>query len=242
MPGAKIIQNPSPYDPLSFHLLRLGQFISAAIVSSVVCFFTHYLLVEHHKLPWTFIFLLAASLITLVTLLASSALYHFRTLPPKHNLLANTALSCLWILGLSFLTWNLGWTLGHRCMRSTWYTEAGIMVCRLYKACTAFTVTGLLTTLLALALDIRTHHNTTHRGNYNRMNEPLDTKHPHPIISSPMPQYEPYSSQRAEESMGTGDLGEYRVRREEIEVQHFKNGYEAPSEQTRYDPGHQGRF
>ncbi|KAL8774888.1 MAG: hypothetical protein Q9194_003920, partial [Teloschistes cf. exilis] len=66
-----------------------------------------------------------------------------RILSPKHNLIINTALSCLWILGLSFLTWNLGWTLGHRCLLTTWHNGSGIMVCRLYKACTAFTVTGL---------------------------------------------------------------------------------------------------
>lgn len=106
-----------------------------------------------------------------------------------------------------------------------------------------------LSTLLALTLDIRTHRHTTHLGHYNRMNEPLDLKRPTPtptpIISSPspIPQYPPYSSQRADHSMMTGDLGEYRVRREEFEVQHFrKGGYEAPSEQTRYDPGLEGRF
>ncbi|KAI4200463.1 MAG: hypothetical protein LQ350_003911 [Teloschistes chrysophthalmus] len=261
MPAAKITQNPSPYNAFSFHLIRLAQFISATIVTSVVAFFTHYLLVEHYHLPWTFIFLLAASFVTIVTLLASSALYHFRTLSPRHNLILNTALSCLWILGLSFLTWNLGWTLGHRCLLTTWHNDSGIMVCRLYKACTAFTVTGLLSTLLALTLDIRTHRHTTHLGTYNRMNEPLlDLKRPTtyptttPIISSPSPspspyptttpQYPPYSSPRADNSMmTTGDLGEYRVR-EEFEVQQFreKGGYEAPSEQTRYDPGREGRF
>lgn len=56
MAGAKVTRNPSPYRPLPFHLLRLGQSISAIIVSSVVCFFVYYLLREHYKLPWTFIF------------------------------------------------------------------------------------------------------------------------------------------------------------------------------------------
>ncbi|KAL8738295.1 MAG: hypothetical protein Q9181_000884 [Wetmoreana brouardii] len=235
MAGVKITRNPSPYNPLSFHLLRLGQFISAIIVSSVICFFVHYLLLEHYKLPWTFIFLLTASLFTLLALITSSALYHFRTLPPKYNLINNAALSVLWILGLSLLMWNLGWTLGHRCLLSTWHTEAGIMVCRLYKACTAFAVTGLLTTLLALLLDIRVYRKSTQRGRYNKMYEPSNVKRSSPTSSTPMPQYESYSSSRADE---TGDLGEqrpYKVR-EEIEVRHF--GYQAPSEQTKYDPQH----
>ncbi|KAL8834250.1 MAG: hypothetical protein Q9170_003837 [Blastenia crenularia] len=91
-----------------------------------------------------------------------------------------------------------------------WHTEAGIMVCRLYKACTAFTVTGLLTTLLALFLDVRTHRKSTQLGKYNQMHTP-DTKRSGPIISSPVPQYESYSSPRG---MDTGDLGDqkpYRV-------------------------------
>lgn len=56
MAGTKLTRNPSAYAPLPFHLLRLGQFISAAIVTSVVCYFVYFLVHEHYKLPWTFIF------------------------------------------------------------------------------------------------------------------------------------------------------------------------------------------
>ncbi|KAL9002939.1 MAG: hypothetical protein Q9188_004158 [Gyalolechia gomerana] len=237
MAFSRIIRNPSPYNPLPFHLLRLGQLISALIVSGVVSYFVHFLLLEHYKLPWTFIFLLTASVLTIFALIVSGALYHFRTLPPKYNLTNNAALSVLWILGLSFLTWNTGWTLRHRCLIENWKTEAGIMVCRLYKACTAFTVTGLLTTVLALLLDIRTQRKTTQLGKYNQMHEP-DSKRSIPVISSPTPQYGSYNSQRADETGDLGDQKPYRVQ-ESIEVQHF--GYSAPPEQTRYDPAH-GRY
>ncbi|KAL8771842.1 MAG: hypothetical protein Q9209_002780 [Squamulea sp. 1 TL-2023] len=233
MAGPKVTRNPSPYAPLPFHLLRLAQWISAAIVTSVVWYFVYFLLHEHYQLPWTFIFLLTASSLTILALFISSALYHFRTLPPTYNLIVNAALSVFWILGLSFLTRNVGWTIGHRCTITTWHTEAGIMVCRLYKACTAFTITGF--TLLALLLDVRTHRRSTRLGKYNVMHEP-DPKHSFPIISRPTPQYEPFTSQRAEQE--SGDLSEqrpYKIR-EEIEVQHF--GYSAPTEQTRYDPVH----
>lgn len=87
--------------------------------------------------------LLTASSLTILALFVSSALYHFRSLPPTYNLINNAALSILWILALSFLTGNVGWTIGHRCTITTWLTNAGIVVCRLFKACTAFTVTGL---------------------------------------------------------------------------------------------------
>ncbi|KAL8922405.1 MAG: hypothetical protein Q9172_003561 [Xanthocarpia lactea] len=229
------IRNPSPYAPLPFHLLRLCQFISAVIVTSVVWYFVYFLVREHYKLPWTFIFLLTASSLTILALFVSSALYHFRTLPPMYNLTNNAVLSVLWILGLSFLTWNVGWTIGHGCTITTWHTEAGIMVCRLYKACTAFTVTGLLSSLLALLFDVQTHRKSTQLGKYNAMHEP-DIKRSIPITSRPAPRYEPFSSQPAE--YASGDLGDqrpYKVQ-ESIEVQHF--GYSAPTEQTRYDPAH----
>lgn len=197
--------------------------------------------------------LLTASSLTILALFASSALYHFRTLPLTYNLINNAVLSVFWILGLSFLSWNVGWTITHRCAIATWLTEAGIMVCRLFKACTAFTVTGLyashlfptlpevahqthrLASLLALFLDVQVHRKSTQLGQYNAMHEP-DVKHSVPIISRPTPQYEPFSSQRA--GFASGDLGDqmpYKVQ-ESIEVQHF--GYSKPTEQTRYDPVH----
>ncbi|KAI4097884.1 MAG: hypothetical protein LQ348_000995 [Seirophora lacunosa] len=234
MAGSKVTRNPSPYRPLSFHLLRLGQSVSAIIVSSVLSFFVYYLLHERYKLPWTFIFLLTAALSTIASLLVTTVLYFFRTLPPRYNLINNAALSVLWVLGLSFLTWNLGWTLGHRCLIANWKTEAGITVCRLYKSCTAFTVTGLLTTLLALLLDVTTYRTSTQLGKYNRM-QGLDVKRSAPIISAPILQDEPLGSPRARDTDDLGEQKPYRVQ-DSIQVQHF--GYSAPPEQTRYDPAH----
>ncbi|KAL8853941.1 MAG: hypothetical protein Q9221_001249 [Calogaya cf. arnoldii] len=254
MASIKITRNPSPYAPLPFHLLRLCQLISAAIVTSVVWYFVYFLVHEHYTLPWTFIFVRSSSFPTLLkhtstdhlrqlltassTILAlfvSSALYFFRTLPPTYNTTINAALSILWILGLSFLTWNVGGAIGHRCAIDTWLTKAGIMVCRLFKACTAFTVTGLLASLLALFLDVQTRRQSTQLGRYNAMHEP-DVKRSIPIISRPEPQYEPFSSQHAEQDSGDlGDRRPYKVQ-ESIEAEHF--GYSVPTEQTSYDPVH----
>ena len=54
----KISAKPSPYSPLPFHALRLFQFVSAIITSSILCFFVYYLRDEKPPLPvpWTFIF------------------------------------------------------------------------------------------------------------------------------------------------------------------------------------------
>lgn len=95
--------------------------------------------------------------------------------------------------------------------------------------------THRLASLLALFLDVQVHRKSTQLGQYNAMHE-TDVKHSVPIISRPIPQYEPFSSQRA--GFASGDLGDqmpYKVQ-ESIEVQHF--GYSKPTEQTRYDPVH----
>ena len=55
----------------------------------------------------------------------------------------NGCLTVLWMLGFGLLVWNLSQTLTHKCVILNWGSQAGVMVCRLYKALTAFTVTGV---------------------------------------------------------------------------------------------------
>ncbi|KAL8701790.1 MAG: hypothetical protein Q9224_000337 [Gallowayella concinna] len=131
MAGPKVIRNPSAYAPVPFHLLRFCQLISAAVVTSIAGYFVHVLLHEHYKVPWRFIFPLAASSLTILALIVTSALYHFHTLLPTYNLISNAALSIFWLLGISFFTHNLGWKIGQRCAIAPWHTEVGITVCRL---------------------------------------------------------------------------------------------------------------
>ncbi|CAF9907282.1 MAG: hypothetical protein HETSPECPRED_007089 [Heterodermia speciosa] len=184
MAKTKISKQPSNYPPLAFHLLRLSQLLSALIVASVLAFFCHHLHAENIYIPWTFIVLLTVSILTLVAFIITSVFYTLRTLSPKLNLYSNTALTALWCLGLALLSWNLSWTLGHRCTTDSWKNDAGIMVCRLFKALTAFAVTGTLATALLTLLDFRTHRLNIASGAYNPM---LDIKHPIPRSSSPFP-------------------------------------------------------
>ena len=48
-------RKPSDYPSLAFHLIRLGQLLSALIVSIVLIFFVHQLHLEHYYVPWTFL-------------------------------------------------------------------------------------------------------------------------------------------------------------------------------------------
>lgn len=128
--------------------------------------------------------------------------------------------------------------MGHRCINGNWHNDAGVMVCRLYKALTAFTITALASSLIAIALDFRTHRKATQLGKYNQM---LDIKAPNGGVRSSSPFHT-----GNEWDTGFGDGGNsgngaraashdgarpYKVQKP-IEAQQF--GYAAPSEQTSY--------
>lgn len=89
--------------------------------------------------------LLTVSSLSLLSLLFTYTLhYHYRgSLSPRINVWANTALLVLWCLGLSLLVWNINHLLADKCSIVTWSSERGVMVCRLYKALTAFTILSL---------------------------------------------------------------------------------------------------
>ncbi len=89
--------------------------------------------------------LLTVSSLSLLSLLFTYTLhYHYRgSLSPRINVWVNTALLVLWCLGLSLLVWNINHLLADKCSIVTWSSERGVMVCRLYKALTAFTILSL---------------------------------------------------------------------------------------------------
>lgn len=102
------------------------------------------------------------------------------------------------------------------------------MVCRLYKALTAFTVIGTLSTLLALLLDVRTHRQSLKLGSYGQM---LDIKGPKDVNGSSPLHMQNLHEEREGEGVGRG---QYKVQRP-IEAPSL--GYAAPSEQTSYSAG-----
>ena len=145
----------------------------------------------------------------------------------------------LWIVSIALLSWNLTWTLGHRCIVTRWHNEAGVMVCRLYKALTAFAVTGTLSSMLALLLDLSVQRKGAQLGKYNQM---LDVKNPsHLRANSP---FEASSMNLSGHEEGVPEIlvrgpshdsqRPYKVQRP-IEAQKF--GYSHPEEQTSYGGG-----
>lgn len=198
------------------------------IVTSMLGFFIHHLSVELYNVPWTFILLISVSCFTIASFIVTSILHYQRSLKPLYNIFVNSFLNVLWMLGFGLLVWNLSGTLSNRCDIDNWDSEAGVMVCRIYKALTAFATVGMLATMFALVLDIRAHLQQNNRGTYDTMgnSKPIPGLHPglhsenyrEPSLEFPEYSHEakkPYKAQRP------------------IEAQRF--GYSAPSEQTAYD-------
>jgi len=160
---------PTHYPFVPFHLLRSAQLVSALIVASIMLYFLWHLTHDHYRLPWTFILLLAVSLLTILSLSTTIVLHCCCGLNPRLNVCLNGCLLVLWSVGFALLSWWSSGTLSHVCNKSNWEDETGIMVCRIYKALFAFTLLGFVSTFAAALLDVFVFRRATTRGKYNQM-------------------------------------------------------------------------
>ncbi|KAJ9605357.1 hypothetical protein H2200_010014 [Cladophialophora chaetospira] len=146
MPSTKVRSRPQMYPRVAFHVVRSIAFISASIV-------------------------LAATLLSLITLLLNTILYSCFFLSPLFSLVLNTTILVLYVVGYGLLTWNIYGTLGHACSRANWASDDGMMVCRTYKAFYSFEVFGLLAQIALIVLDVRSRHTQIRLGKYKNMGD-----------------------------------------------------------------------
>jgi hypothetical protein len=120
-------------------------------------------------------------------------------LKPDLNIAINGFLALIWAVSWSLLTWYMAPTLTHYCDIEHWQEDAGIMVCRIYKALFAFAFLGLyvwdpstksllltltltssksISTLAALCLDFHVRRNNNKLGMY-RLHD-IDNKQQQP--------------------------------------------------------------
>lgn len=237
-----ISRQPSPYPSFLFHSIRLAQAVSSIIVTSILGYFIYHLRLSYYEVPWTFILLISVADFSIAFILISTFFYHRRNISPKTSAYCNGFLTVLWMLGVALIGWNLSGTLGTRCTIEGWGSEAGVMVCRIYKALTAFTVIGLFSTAAGLLLDVRTLRVAVHKGNYNPMAE-YKPRSQHPssshnlltkeLVASPGLDTATYREPSLEFPEYSHEVKKpYRVQRP-MEAKGFS--YTAPSEQTQYD-------
>lgn len=217
---------PTHYPFVPFHLLRSAQLVSALIVASIMFYFLWHLTHDHYRLPWTFILLLAVSLLTILSLSTTIVLHCCCGLNPRLNVCLNGCLLVLWSVGFALLSWWSSGTLSHVCNKSNWEDETGIMVCRIYKALFAFTLLGFVSTFAAALLDVFVFRRATTRGKYNQMQNidekrAFDTPNSVPGLG-PLP----YETQKPFSSQPAHTLG--------------ATGYAVPEGQFNYDTGYQG--
>lgn len=113
--------------------------------------------------------LFAVSLLSILTLTVTIVLHCFYGLNPVLNIVLNSVLALVWSISFSLLSWWSSRTLTHVCNVDNWADELGISVCRLYKALFSFALLGLVSTLLALLLDVRVQSKATKRGRFQQI-------------------------------------------------------------------------
>jgi hypothetical protein len=171
----------------------------------------------------------------------------------------NTLLLILWLLALALLSYNMAHTILTSCSITYWGNNTGISVCRGYKALFAFTVTGTVSSVASIWLDVVVRRRVNRLGAYDPMGsmaavgeDPADVKLAVRNESVSGVQYDavpPPMSRGAYdhtlEYTHAGEAAQYydsapaRSRRGESRVRfdsYDHGGYGLPAHQTSYDP------
>ncbi|CAG8106117.1 unnamed protein product [Penicillium salamii] len=160
---------PSAYPPLPFHLIRFFIFLSSLVVGVILAVFIYHLHADGFKLPYSFIVLLVSAALSLANLILTSIINCTCSLSTKLALALNIILTILWALSLALMSWSMAGSITTTCTTTVWGNAAGITVCRSYKAMFTFTVTGLISHIAAIWLDVVVRRRETRFGNYGAM-------------------------------------------------------------------------
>lgn len=131
--------------------------------------------------------MLAASILTLISLILTTCIHLCTRLSPLVNLIINIPLLILWVVGLALLGWNIYGTLSHSCTIGNWANDDGVTVCQEFKALFSFVVFGTLAQIAMVVVDVRARIAQTRSGRYAKMRdstsqvklEPYDSTHTH---------------------------------------------------------------
>ncbi|KAB8262775.1 hypothetical protein BDV32DRAFT_18116 [Aspergillus pseudonomiae] len=160
---------PSAYPAIPFHAIRAVGFISTLVVGIILAVFIYNLHQGGFKLPWAFLVLLIAVILSLLNYVLTTITHCCYGLSPRLSLLSNTICLLLWLISLGLLSWSMSQTILTTCNATYWATSTGITVCRIYKALFAFTVLANISYIAAIALDVIVRRRQTRLGEYDPM-------------------------------------------------------------------------
>ncbi|KAJ5125825.1 hypothetical protein N7448_005140 [Penicillium atrosanguineum] len=253
---------PSAYPALPFHGIRFLIFLSSIVTAIILAVFIYHLHADGYKLPFAFLILLIASLLSIINVIFTSLANCACGLSTKLSIMLNTLLLLIWLLALALLSYNMAHTILTSCSATYWGNKTGISICRSYKALFSFTVTGTASMIAALWLDIIVRRRANRLGAYDPMGsmaavgeDPADVKLADRNGSSSVVAYDavpppmsgaqgrPYNHTleygHAGEAAQYYDSAPARSRRGESRVRFGSEdaGYPAQTHQTGYDSG-----
>ncbi|KAI5852610.1 hypothetical protein DFP73DRAFT_628018 [Morchella snyderi] len=131
-------KNPSPWSKGPFFGLRALQFIFATIVSAIASYFNYTLDADGYEIPWVFLIVEVVSALTYLNIFASSIFMCCNKLSPLFMMITDAILVFMWVFTFAMLSRAMGRTTTETCDIANWGSDAGIVICHMYKCLFAF--------------------------------------------------------------------------------------------------------
>ncbi|KAF3908285.1 hypothetical protein AA313_de0206066 [Arthrobotrys entomopaga] len=153
---AKFRSNPTPWPNGGYYFLRLGEFATSIGTIGTLSYFIYYLVKARFGVPYEFIILYIAALLSLLNIITTTVAKCCGALNAKFALAFDFILLACWTVAFALLHRAMHGLIFSDCTDGHWGAEGGngVYVCRLYKATWAFALAGIVFYLLSIILDI----------------------------------------------------------------------------------------
>ncbi|KAJ5173238.1 hypothetical protein N7492_005831 [Penicillium capsulatum] len=254
---------PSAYPAIPFHGIRFIAFLSSIVVGIILAVFIYHLHADGYKLPFAFLILLIAAILSILNLIFTTVVNCSCGLSTKLSIFLNVVLILLWALSLGLMSYAMYGTIMTSCTTEYWGNATGINVCRTYKALFTFTALGLASHIAALALDAIVRRRQNRFGAYGPMSstpglgvgeDPADVKmadrHPDAVAYDTVPPLatgaHPYSHSYSNSMEYTHAPDAHQYHDDvpmygqhdgpRVRFNSYDQAYSHPAPQTSYDP------
>ncbi|KAF3933686.1 hypothetical protein ABW19_dt0201102 [Dactylella cylindrospora] len=152
----KYRSNPTPWPNGGYYFLRFIQFLCSIGTMGTLSYFIYYLVKAKFGIPYEFIILYVASLISLLNIVTTTVAKCCGALNAKFCLAFDFLVMAGWATAFGLLHHAMHGLIFGDCTDGHWGAEAGngVYVCRLYKATWAFAVAAIAAYLFSVILDI----------------------------------------------------------------------------------------